>query len=158
MDPDIRLGGQFNMFPSISCLLLRWRGAKSIAKLDGGTCPDLSHLDPPLRKNCMGYNRGKRYKVRYDFLAYTIHGCVHVVIAIHRFQKSNTETETSTNSPILMVSANSHVSHRSGKISTSNTYQTDSNIKTESLPISRPCSMHTITDMQKKQNTDLKTF
>ena|SRR6218665_2184401 len=122
---------------------------------------DMPGLVPPgsaTPQKLYGVQQGKRYKVRYDFLAYTIHGCVHVVIAVHRFQKSNTETETSTNSPILMVSANSHVSHRSGKISTSNTYQTDSNIKTESLPISRPCSMHTITDMQKKQNTDLKTF
>ena len=31
----IRLGWQFNMVPSISCLFLRWRGPKSIAKLDG---------------------------------------------------------------------------------------------------------------------------
>src|SRR6218665_196337 len=34
-DPDIRPEGQFNMFPSISRLFLRWRGSKSIEKLDG---------------------------------------------------------------------------------------------------------------------------
>lgn len=27
-NPDIRLGGQLNMFPSISRLFLRWRGTK----------------------------------------------------------------------------------------------------------------------------------
>ena|SRR6218665_539310 len=34
-DPDTRLGGQFNMFPSISHLFRRWRGLKSISKLGG---------------------------------------------------------------------------------------------------------------------------
>jgi len=29
------------MFPSISRLFLRWKGPKSIAKLDGGPWPDL---------------------------------------------------------------------------------------------------------------------
>ena len=31
-------------------------------------------------------------------------------------------------------------------------------ITAKSLRISKPHSMHTITDMQKKQDTDLKTF
>ena len=49
-DPDIRLQGETLIcFPcSISRLFRRWRGPKSVSKLDGGhgrTCP----LDPPLR-------------------------------------------------------------------------------------------------------------
>ena len=49
VDPDIRLGGQCNMVPSISSVFLRWREAmeKSIAKLGGGPLPD-SPPDPPL--------------------------------------------------------------------------------------------------------------
>src|SRR6218665_1141445 len=46
--PDIRLRRQFNMFPSVSSLFLRWRGPRSIAKLDGEPLPDFLLLDPPL--------------------------------------------------------------------------------------------------------------
>src|SRR6218665_2442058 len=35
--------GQFNMFLSILCSCFRWRGPKSIAKLDGDPWPDLLH-------------------------------------------------------------------------------------------------------------------
>ena len=35
-DTDIRLGGQFDLFLSISHLFFCWRVPKSIAKLDGG--------------------------------------------------------------------------------------------------------------------------
>ena len=41
VDPGIRLRGQFNMFPSISCLFLCQRGPKPISKLDVGPWPDL---------------------------------------------------------------------------------------------------------------------
>src|SRR6218665_1799191 len=40
-------GRQFNMFPSISRLFLRWRGPQSTAKLDGGMT-GRALLDPPL--------------------------------------------------------------------------------------------------------------
>jgi len=36
INSDVRLGGANLMFSSISRLFLRWRGPKSIAKLDGG--------------------------------------------------------------------------------------------------------------------------
>jgi len=48
INADIRLEGQFSMFPSISRLFLLWRGPKSIAKLDGGPWPDFHPLDPPM--------------------------------------------------------------------------------------------------------------
>ena len=49
-DPDIRIGEQFNMFPSVSRLFLRWRGRpKAIAKLDEGHGRILP-LDSPLSK------------------------------------------------------------------------------------------------------------
>jgi len=34
INADIRYGSQFNMHPSISRIFLRWRGSKSMAKLD----------------------------------------------------------------------------------------------------------------------------
>jgi len=46
-DPDIRLGGKFNMFLSISCKNLFGGGPKSMAKLDGG---EFAPLDPRLSK------------------------------------------------------------------------------------------------------------
>src|SRR6218665_2382511 len=52
--PDIRLRRQFNMFPSVSSLFLRWRGPKSIAKPDGEPLPDFLLLDPPLPVDNVG--------------------------------------------------------------------------------------------------------
>jgi len=57
-DPAIRLGGQFNMFPSISRLFICWRGPKSIAKLDGELWPDFP-LDPPLIFGAVHQNKQK---------------------------------------------------------------------------------------------------
>src|SRR6218665_1483199 len=84
-DQDIRSGEQFNMFPSISRLFLRWRrGPKSLDNLDreyGRTCP----LVPPLNIHTYMNIYGPVYKYAsmnvYDVHVYAcMHACKHTVV------------------------------------------------------------------------------
>jgi len=48
-------GEKFNMFTSISCLFLHWRGPASIPKLDGGMAGFSPTLNLPLHPNGLFY-------------------------------------------------------------------------------------------------------
>jgi len=65
---DIRLGGQFNMFPSISRLFLRW-GAKVCSQTGWGPWPDNPALDLPLAKNHLtNSTRARWHESQWNYL------------------------------------------------------------------------------------------